>query len=175
MIENFKEWMIEIQDEAINEKCRKAKEKGDETKWENEIWKSPEKNKVIKNRFRDEGFKRGYKSRPSYVSGAGEWLYDFVWREFNDDGDLLNIVLAMEIEVSDMEEKAIKYDFNKLLQADSQYKVLVFQLKTENEVNAALENFTNAAKVYNSKSNSEYLLCGWCTSKNKFLFSDFRV
>jgi hypothetical protein len=175
MIENFKEWMIEIQDEAINEKCRKAKEKGDETKWENEIWKSPEKNKVIKNRFRDEGFKLGYKSRPSYVSGAGEWLYDFVWREFNDDGNLLNIVLAMEIEVSDMEEKAIKYDFNKLLQADSQYKVLVFQLKTESEVNAALENFTNAAKVYNSKSNSEYLLCGWCTSKNKFLFSDFRV
>lgn len=88
---------------------------------------------------------------------------------------MLNIVLAMEIEVSDMEEKAIKYDFNKLLQADSQYKVLVFQLKTESEVNAALEDFTNAAKVYNSKSNSEYLLCGWCTSKNKFLFSDFRV
>jgi hypothetical protein len=175
MIEKFREWMIEIQDEAINEKRRKAKEKGDETKWKNEIWKSPKKNEAIKNRFRDEGFKLGYKSRPSYVSGAGEWLYDFVWREFNDDGNLLNIVLAMEIEVSDMEEKAIKYDFNKLLQADSQYKVLVFQLKTESEVNAALENFTNAAKVYNSKSNSEYLLCGWCTSKNKFLFSDFRV
>jgi|GEM_PF-6285526 len=46
MIENFKEWMIEIQDEAIKEKCRKAKEKGDETKWENEIWKSPEKTKL---------------------------------------------------------------------------------------------------------------------------------
>ncbi len=175
MIQKFKNWMGEIQVKAIADKHGKAQIKGDETKWQKEIWKSPDKNKSIKNRFRDEGAKLGYKSRPSYVTNAGEWLYDFVWREFDDSDNLINVILTMEIEVSDMNEKGIKYDFNKLLQADSMYKILVFQLKTEQEVINALENFKSAAEIYNSKSESEYLLCGWCTSKNKFLYSDFCI
>ncbi|WP_022943261.1 hypothetical protein [Psychromonas hadalis] len=175
MIEQFKIWMEEVKDKAIADKHEKAKVKGDETKWKKEIWKSPKKNTAIKNRFRDEGANLGYKSRPSYVTNAGEWLYDFVWRQFNDDGHLINVVLTMEIEVSEMHEKGIQYDFDKLLQADSMYKILVFQLKTEGEVNQALLNFKLATESYNSKSDSEYLLCGWCTSKNEFIYSDFKI
>lgn len=175
MIESFKEWFSDIREEAIKDKKVKAKIKGDETAWKKEIWKSPEKNKVIKNKFRDEGFKLGYKSRPSYVTGAGEWLYDFVWRKFDESGNLKNVILTMEIEMSNLHESEKKHDFNKLLQADSQYKVMVFQSKSKKDTLTALEKFENAAKVYNSKSESKYLLCGWCTSKNEFIFSDFTI
>ncbi len=175
MIKDFKKWIKEIEVEALAEKHSKAQKKGDVSQWRKEIWKSPEKNKAIKRRFRDEGFKLGYKSRPSYISGAGEWLYDFVWREFDAEDNLVRVVLTMEIEVSEMNEKGIKYDFNKLLQADSDFKILVFQLKTESDVKAALSTFSNAAKCYKAKSNSEFLLCGWCTSLNQFIFENFNV
>jgi len=175
MIENFKKWILEIQSEALTEKRNRAKEKGDESKWKKEIWKSPEKNEAIKIRFRDEGEKLGYKSRPSYKTKAGEWLYDFIWRKFDENGNLVGIELAMEIEVSDMHLKGIKYDFNKLLQSDSKYKILIFQLKTENEVNLALDCLFEATNKYVSKSESEYLLCGWSTAINQFIFKDFKV
>jgi len=173
MINEFKKWLIEIQDEALEVKRIKAAAKGDESKWKSEIWKSPEKNSAIKSRFQIEGDKRTYKSRPSSETNAGEWLYDFVWREFDKQGNLLGLKLVMEIEVSDMNEKGIKYDFNKLLQADSEHKILVFQLKTENEVVTALDNFEKSAKAYRTKINSKFLLCGWSTALNKFMFSDF--
>jgi len=173
MIDEFKKWIIEIQDEALEEKRVKAKANGDESKWKSEIWTSPDKNKAIKSRFQIEGDKRKYKSRPSSETKAGEWLYDFVWRQFDDQGNLLGLRLAMEIEVSAMNEKGIKYDFNKLLQADSDHKILVFQLKTENEVYTALTNFEKSAKAYRSKMSSKFLLCGWSTALNKFIFSDF--
>lgn len=175
MIDEFKKWMIEIQEVALATKREKAKAKGDESKWKNEIWKSPEKNKAIKTRFQMEGDKRNYKSRPSAKTKAGEWLYDFVWRQFDDQGNLLGLKLAMEIEVSDMNEQGIKYDFNKLLQADSEYKILVFQLKSESEVRTALKNFEQAATVYRSKIRADYLLCGWSTSQNCFIFADFCI
>jgi len=173
MINEFKKWMIEIQDEALKGKKIKAKAKGDESKWKCEIWKSPEKNTVIKSRFQIEGDKRKYKSRPSSETNAGEWLYDFVWREFDEQGNLLGLKLVMEIEVSDMNEKGIKYDFNKLLQADREHKVLVFQLKTEKEVSTALANFEKSARAYRTKIKLNFLLCGWSTALNKFMFSNF--
>jgi hypothetical protein len=175
MIKEFEKWMREIQDEAIARKKEQAKAKGDESKWKKEIWKSPKKNEDIKLRFEKEGDNLGYNSRPSYSKKRGEWLYDFVWREFDGNGNLLGIKLAMEIEVSDMTEKGIRYDFNKLLQADSDYKILVFQMKTEDEVNKALSNFEKIAKDYKSKLESDFLLCGWVTSLNSFIFKNFHI
>ncbi|MCG7605721.1 MULTISPECIES: hypothetical protein [unclassified Halomonas] len=80
MRENFKQWIIEIQEEALEHKRTQAKAAGDKAGWKRFIWKSPDKNKAIKARFRDEGAKLGYRSRPSYKTKAKEWLYDFVWR-----------------------------------------------------------------------------------------------
>jgi len=175
VIKQFECWMAEIQENAIAVKKAAAKTKGDESQWKKEIWKSPEKNQAIKHKFRDEGEKLGYKSRPSYKTGAGEWLYDFIWREFDSDNNLLGIKLAMEIEVSDMNEKGIIYDFNKLLQADSDYKILVFQLKTESDVSNILSKIESLSKKYRAKSNSSVLLCGWSTSLNKFIYKSFEI
>ncbi|MFZ2449775.1 MAG: hypothetical protein WAW36_04565 [Methylovulum miyakonense] len=173
MIGQFKEWITDIQNTALSEKRKKAEEKGDVSKWKKEIWKSPEKNKAIKARFLKEGRLRGYRPRPS--DNSGEWLYDFVWREFDAENNLVRVVLTMEIEVSGMTESAIKYDFQKLLQADSEYKILVFQLKTEAEIQNALNNFRRCAQIYQVRVDARYLLCGWCIAKNEFIFEDFHM
>lgn len=171
MIKLFQQWFLEIRENAVQEKIEKAKAKGDETKWKNEIWSSPRKNNDIKARFRDEGEKLGFKSRPSYKTNAGEWLYDFVWREFDEQNNLKKVVLTMEIEVSD---KYFKYDFNKLLQADSEYKIMVFQVKSTQELEDVFSSLHSAIQAYESRVKSYYLLVGWCTSENNFSFKDFK-
>lgn len=69
----------------------------------------------------------------------------------------------MEIEVSD---KNFKYDFNKLLQADLKYELMVFQVKTEQEVADVFSLLHRSVQSYQSKVNSQYLLVGWCTEEN---------
>lgn len=172
LIEEFKQWFVEIGNHAIDIKKVKAREKGDGSKWKKEIWTSPDKNKSIKSRFRDEGEKRGYKSRPSYKTNAGEWLYDFIWREFDESNHLKRVVLSMEIEVSD---KYLKYDFNKLLQSDSIYKIMVFQVKYVKEVEEVFLSLQSAISAYQTCVDSQYLLVGWCTSENNFMFKDITV
>lgn len=169
----FKQWLIEIQEAALAHKREQALAGGDEASWKRFIWTSTDKNKAIKARFRDEGALRGYRSRPSYKTGAGEWLYDFVWREFDENNNLLKVVLTMEIEVSESKISSLLYDFHKLLQADSEYKVFVFQTKTEADVQAAMSALKTAAQHYQSKSESKYLLCGWSTQLNLFSFDEF--
>ncbi len=110
----------------FRKKQAKAKVKGVASQWKAEIWKSPAKNGAIKHRFRDEGERLGFKSRPSYKTNTVEWLYDFVWREFDSHNHLKRVDLTMEIEVS---YQSLVYDFNKLLQAESRYKIVVFRSK----------------------------------------------
>jgi len=170
MIEDFKLWFKELELKAITVKKLKAK---DPTKWKKEIWKAPEKNKQIKEKFTLEGRILGYRPRSSFDRKAREWLYDLIWREFDNDGFLINVPLAMEIELSDKKEKNIRYDFNKLLQADSEYKVFVFQQKSVKSSDEMLLPFEKVARKYKSKISSKYLICCWCTSKNEFMFNDF--
>ncbi|SFU48772.1 hypothetical protein [Halomonas korlensis] len=175
MIDQFKEWMLDIQNIALDAKRDAALAEGDESLWKRQIWRSPDKNSAIKARFRDEGEKLGYRSRPSYKTGAGEWLYDFVWRKFDDEGHLQEVVLAMEIEMSDTKMSWIMKDFTKLLQSDAPYKIFIFQLKTETDVSEAMEHFKQTAHRYKSKLPAEVLLCGWSTSLNRFLLTDFKL
>ena len=170
MIENFKLWFQELERKAIAAKKHKAK---DPAKWKKEIWKAPEKNKQIKEKFALEGKLIGYRPRSSFDKKAREWLYDFIWREFDDDDFLISVPLTMEIELSDKKEKDIRYDFNKLLQADSEYKVLVFQQKSVESSNKMLLSFEKIARKYKSRLSAKYLICCWCTSKNEFMFHDF--
>ncbi len=175
MREQFKAWLMEVQENALAIKRAKALEAGDESLWKKEKWLSPQKNADIEARFRDEGEALGYRSLPSYKTGAGEWLYDFVWRKFDDEGHLEEIVLAMEIEMSDRTQRGMMRDFAKLLQSDASYKIMVFQHRTEDDVLTAFELFKERARKYRAKSASEFLLCGWSTSMNQFLFTEFDI
>ena len=93
------------------------------------IWKSPIKNKEIKEAFAKKAPDYECQCRPDIKKR--EWLYDLVWRKF-DSGDYLSTLLAMEIEVS-AGYKGVVYDFNKLLQSDAKLKIMVFQQKTVEE------------------------------------------
>jgi hypothetical protein len=166
VIETFKSWIEEIQEKALEEKRAKAREKGDESKWKKEIWTSPAKNKAIKVKFAVEGKSRGYQVRSAH--SKNEWLYDVVWRKMVDN-HLVEIPLAVEIEMSD-DHLGIIYDFNKLLQAESKYKVLVFQTKTKSDVDEVFQRVDNAIQQYQTVLTSHYLLCGWSTALNSFLF-----
>ncbi len=171
MIDNFQKWIDELGKNAVQEKRDKAKAAGDETKWGQYYWYATDKNKAIKAKFMDEGKKLGYESR--YLTNPGEWLYDFIWREFDEDSNFTRVILAMEIEMSDMKERHIKYDFDKIVQADSDYKVMVFQMNTLDEVETIFTHFEKSATHYRSAFQSEYLLCGWVTSLNQFKFHPF--
>lgn len=81
----------------------------------------------------------------------------------------------MEIEMSDSSQRGLMRDFAKLLQSDAAYKVMVFQHKTEDDVQTAFEHFKAKSRKYRAKIPSEFLLCGWSTSLNQFLFNEFNL
>ena len=167
-------WLTEqlrlIQHEAIERKKAKAAERneGDTSRWKREIWRSPEKNRDIKAFLAREGQRLGFQVLPA--GQRGEWLYDLVWRHLDANGNLIGIPLAVEIEMSDEDVRGIRYDFNKLLQAQADHKLMVFQLKTPEEVEAAFERLQEAIDAYPSAASCRYLLCGWSTQKNEFYF-----
>ena len=167
-------WLTErlrlVQHEAIERKKAKAAEKdeGDTSRWKREIWRSPEKNREIKALLAEEGQRLGFQVLPA--GKRGEWLYDLVWRRLDADGNLIGMPLAVEIEMSDENLGGIRYDFNKLLQAQADHKLMVFQLKTPEEVEAAFERLQEAIDAYPHADSCRYLLCGWSTQKNEFYF-----
>lgn len=169
MLEKFKMWFQEIEAQAMSAQ---------------EPWRAQEKNRDIKKTFRDKfeklgaGEKQVYFSRPSYKAKTGEWLYDFVARRLDDSGrvkDLLEVFLVMEIELSNPREVDHRYDFNKLLQADSLYKIFVFQQENRADVENAAEKLKAAARKYRFRCDSEFLLCGWSKTEKQFMFDDFKV
>lgn len=168
MIEDFKSWLTELGENAVQRKNAIALKTGKRPKWT-----STKKNKEIKEKFTREGLKlSGIKPRSSADRKAGEWLYDLIWREF-DSGNFLSVKLAMEIELSDMEERGLVYDYNKLLQSDSKYKVFVFQQKTKDEAKHIFGQLESRSKIYKNRTESSTLLCCWCWDTGTFLFHDF--
>mgnify|MGYP006431098291 CR=1 FL=1 len=165
-------WLAEqlrlVQHEAIERKKAKAAEnnEGDTSRWKHEIWRSPEKNRDIKGFLAQEGQRLGFQVLPA--GQRGEWLYDLVWRRLDANGNLIGMPLAVEIEMSDNNLGGIRYDFNKLLQAQADHKLMVFQLKTPEEVEAAIERLEEAIDTYPHAAFCRYLLCGWSTQENKF-------
>lgn len=90
----------------------------------------------------------------------------------DSEGRLVRVVMAMEIEISENKLNKIRYDFNKLLQAESEFNIIVFQQQTEKEVEVVFEYLKEAHEVYQNKSQSSYLMCGWVTEVNKFKLSE---
>lgn len=171
---NLTPWLIEqlglVQHAAIERKKAQSAEKhdGDTSRWKREIWPSPEKNHDIKSALAAEGLRLGFQVLPS--GSRGEWLYDLVWRRLDANRNLIGVPLAVEIEVSDSSLGGIRYDFNKLLQAQADHKLMVFQVKTESEVEATFDRLEESIEVYPHPAHCRYLLCGWSTQQNAFSF-----
>jgi hypothetical protein len=191
-IEDFKAWFGEIEREAHEKMVVE----------ELRVWKSAEKNKDIQNKFRDKlkvldinpdpeyGAGQKYEIRPNEENKKyhkGGWLYDFCLRELdikiensNKIITLKKMILAMEIEMT-QNDGSIRNDFHKLLQADAEYKIMVFQRRQQDkgqnkgDVNDVFEMLKQQAKAYKPQSNSKYLLCGWSISRLQFEIEAFTV
>jgi hypothetical protein len=87
------------------------------------------------------------------------WLFDLVWYQNDENGRLFSVPLVLESEWHRNYER-IKYDFEKLLIAKAQYKVMIFQAKGEkkaeyfNRLEAGIGAFHIACK-----SESYLLVC----------------
>jgi len=171
LINDFKSWFNELGHNAITRKKSIAIKTGMSPKWKSKV-----KNKEIKEKFTKEGLLiEGIKPRSSNDRKAREWLYDLIWREFDSENYFTGVKLAMEIELSDMKERGLIYDFNKILQSDAEYKVFVFQQKTKNSSEAILEKLKSCADRYSNKAKSSFLLSCWCWESGEFVFKDFNV
>lgn len=172
-------WLIErlglVEYEAIERKKAKAAEKhdGDTSQWKREVWLSPDKNRDIKTALAEEGQRLGFQVLPA--GSRGEWLYDLVWRRLDANRNLIGMPLAVEIEMSDNRLWGIRYDFNKLLQAQADHKLMVFQVQTQEEVEAVFESLKESIDVYPCVSPCRYLLCGWNTQQNAFNFREYTI
>jgi hypothetical protein len=169
LIVDFKDWFSELGANAIKRKKATALKTGKEQKWTRKT-----KNKEIKEKFTNEGrLIKDIKPRSSNDKKAGEWLYDLIWREFDSNNNFIGVKLVMEIELSDMKERGLMYDFNKILQSDAEYKVFVFQQETKAESTKLLAKLKNSSEMYKNKVKSDFLLCCWCWETGTFLFEDF--
>lgn len=122
----------------------------------------------------------------------GEWLYDLTWLKYDidyqnihlinkdefirnyDQFALLDTPLVLESEWQDDG----KDDFEKLLQARSKYKIMVFNLEGRNQrertFNNHIRKFTGFIQKYQfSQSGDRYLFCGTHDYSNTFLFDQY--
>jgi hypothetical protein len=95
------------------------------------------------------------------VCGAGfdsQWLYDLVWYKNDEKKMLESVQLVLESEWNTSLE-AIKYDFEKLLIANAEMKVMICEAKSSDMLNKLFEYFENAIKGYRlGKSGERYLI-----------------
>ncbi|EJG1894794.1 MULTISPECIES: hypothetical protein [Vibrio] len=171
MISEFMSWFDELGTSAMERKKQAQLKSGIRPKWNNTL-----KNKEIKLMFSERGKHiSGIRPRSSVDKKAKEWLYDLIWREFDSESNFIGVKLSMEIELSDMKLKGLRYDFNKLLQSDSEYKVFVFQQKTQVDADYIVYELTKSLSAYKHKSSSNYLLTCWCWETGTFLHHDMLV
>ncbi|MFT7528299.1 MAG: hypothetical protein ACI9LY_003460 [Arenicella sp.] len=130
-------------------------------------WKSPLKNKEIKTKLASEtcAMNPNFITRSSADRKSREWLYDLTVREFNEKKQLISIPLVVEIELSDNKFSGIRYDFNKLLQADSPTKILVIQQKTYERATAIFNQLRPCIEQYQHRSECIYMIACWVTSE----------
>ncbi|MBM9536188.1 hypothetical protein [Desulfobulbus alkaliphilus] len=96
-----------------------------------------------------------------------EWLYDVVWYQSDRADHMTDVSLVAESEWGG--ENAIKEDFEKLLVSRSKYRVMIFQVDSDE---AALRLFQKMrlwiAKFHRTNVGDRYLLAGWVNNHWKF-------
>lgn len=101
-----------------------------------------------------------------------EWLYDMVW--YNEEGSgenarLINVPLVLESEWN-LHFNFIKYDFEKLLVANSPLKVMICQCSEETK-QERLDYFKDAIGKYQHRAGDErYLIALLDYETEKFCF-----
>ena len=128
----------------------------------NNIW-----TKAVKQDLYDLGNNLGF-SAFATVPNCSEWLYDITWLQNNSDGQVTDSIAVFESEW-DLGKYSIDYDFQKLLLARSDIKVMIFNQKGGGQKDKILESFIDQIKAFRKSSNGEiYLFSCWSWETQEF-------
>jgi len=119
---------------------------------------------LIKERIGNIGYDNNYDVSSSYHGDS--WLFDLVWYKNNSEGFLEKVGLVLESELSNRKWDGLKFDFEKLLVANSDLKVMIsFAFGNSdfpNNVNNLIELYERSVHNYNLLAkNSRILVLIW--------------
>ncbi len=106
----------------------------------------------IEEKFRDLGDQLGFESCPS--SYSNRWLFDLCWYKNNSEDCLEEVSLVLECELSDRNIRGLKYDFEKILQSNSEHKVFICMTLPKNYDNIEQASLELIEVVYQKCLNS---------------------
>ncbi len=140
---------------------------------ENESWRDGDWTKEIKNRLCSFGKEKRYWTYASSdMADGGEWLYDVTWLTYSGDR-LLNTELVLE---SEWDVNGIDFDFQKLLLAKAELKVLIFQQKSAYAAQKKYEDLILQINKYaKSTSDEHYLFSCWLQDERVFFHQKYRT
>jgi hypothetical protein len=125
--------------------------------------------KAIFKAIADLGTKLDYHICSSRSDGEydGGWLYDLIWYENDEKGQLKSLPLVLESEW-DKNYKGVKYDFEKLLIARAKYKIMIFQARRK-KLPQFFQQMQSAIEAFHTASEDEsYLLV--CFDEDSWAF-----
>lgn len=103
----------------------------------------------------------------------GEWLYDLIWYADDAEGRIIELKLILESEWQAGFDH-IWYDFEKLLVAKCEHKLMVFQCNQKNREKFVGKMIEAIDAFYPSVPNERYLFICWNKDSMEFEF-DLKV
>ena len=143
----------------------------------NRIWRDADWTRLIKCKFDKVGTEWKYKvCATGFGPWRREWIrYDMMWVEMtNEDRDLARVALVLESEWLKKSEEDIEPDFQKLIVARADLRVMIFQQRTLEQVRTVMGTLERQAKAFEQKQKGDrYLLAA--LSKGNFDFHSFTI
>lgn len=138
-----------------------------ESTWTDAAW-----TKEIKNRLSGLGHEKKFLVYASSASGVdgGEWLYDLTWLNYSNK-NLIDVELVLE---SEWTFNNIDDDFQKLLLAKSELRVLIFQAKDKLLADKKIVDLKRQiSRFTKSFSGDQYLLSCWVYGSGEFFHTEY--
>lgn len=107
-----------------------------------------------------------------YYRGAksqrfGEWVYDMIWTQEDEKGELVSVALAMEDEW-ELGLEAISDDFQKLLLVRAPHRLMVYRAANQQEYKDRTDALIEKIKAFKLTQNQDrYLLICRCSRPRK--------
>lgn len=132
-----------------------------------EQWPDKEWTRRLKNVLAVLGQSHGYRAYASTaeLANCGEWLFDVTWTD-EPAGFLRSVPLALEME---WDCGGIDDDFQKLVAARADHRVLLFNFPRGHDMNLVLERVLTNVRTFSSSSRADrYLFGGWVEDLDRF-------